>query len=353
MALNFRKWFEKIFKSFDVAGDTKLIEKLESDWNRFLMLVKRHWIYSILHSWRVFLVIIIWFINVYLLVISNQNLDIISIVIAVFLFLSITYWVIVVLMYIYRFYKIQWSYPYIEDIYSCIKRSKDSDLAFTKFFNQTIFLLVVLFFITLFTTVSSIISILSWWALSFWFGILNSFLLIFQLTIFYSYLSKMINQEMDFKIIVPWQIIFYNQRWLLWDNQTMNSNKIKTMNSSYRWLLGSFFNYWDIVVLSEWDQKDNWEMTMDYIWFPSKTLKEMEKVLNKDFESMEKDVNVLLKKFKSEIWIDNIDNDENKLKLREYVRNNEEKIKKIFDWWDEETKKEVKELYVLITKDLQ
>ncbi len=351
MALNFRKLFEYIFKSFDVAGDTKLLEKYEKDWIRFLMLIKRHWIYSILHSWKVLVVIVIWVANAYLLTFANDQLQLIPTIVAIFLVLNITYWVFVVVVFIYRFYKILWSAPYIEDIYSAIKKSKQSDVVFTKFFNQTVFLFFVLFILTFFTLITWIFSLLSWWALGFWLWILNSFLLITQTILFYSYLNKMINQEMDFKIIIPGQIIFYNQKWLLWESQSMNARKIKTMNSSYRWLLGSFFNYWDIIILSEWDQKDNWEMTMDYIWDPNKTLKESQKVLNNDFATMEKDVNVLLKKFKSEIWIDNIDTDENKEKLRKFILTNEEKLKKIFEEWDNETKNEVRELYILLKKD--
>lgn len=351
MIFNFRWAFEFIFKSFDVAWDTKLLEKLANDWVRFLMLVKRHWIYSIIHSWRVLFVIAIWFANVYLLTFANSKIEIIPSIIAWFLSINIIYWVFIVILFIYRFYKIQWSVPYVQDVHSAIKKSKESDVVFTRFFNQTIFLFVVLFILSIFTSFTWLASLFWWWAFGFWVGLVNSFLLIIQTLLFYSYLKKMINQEMDFKIIIPWEIIFYNQRWILWDSQSMNANKIKTMNSSYRWLIGSFFNYGDIIVLSEWDQKDNWEMTMDYIGSPVKTLAESQKVLNNDLALMEKEVNVLLKRFKSEIWIDNIDTIENKTRLRKYVLNNESKIKEIFDKGDDETKNEIREMYILLQEN--
>jgi len=350
MMINFRKIFEFFFKSFDVAGDTKLIEKLELDWNRFLMVIKRHWIYSILNSWRVILVIIIALGNIYLLTYANKNIDSISIIIAIFLFLNVAYWVFIISLYIYRFYKIQWSKPYIEDIYSSIKKSKQSDIAFSNFFNQTIFLFIVLFLITIFTIITWILSLFKWWTGDFWVWILNSFLTIMQFWLFYGFLTKMINQEMDFKIVVPWKILFYNQLWVLLDSKSMNSNKIKTMNTKYRWLLGSFFNYGDIIILSEWDHENNWEMKMDYIWDPTKTVKEIEKVLKKDFDTIEKDVNFLLKKFNNEIWIDNINTPENIEKLKKYVLDNEKKLKEIFDSWDDEIKKEIRELYIIINK---
>lgn len=253
--INFRKVVEFLFKSFDISWDTKLIEKLEQDGVRFLMIIKRHWIYGVLHSWVVFFVVIIAFLNAYLLF-SDSNNSIIWSIIAIFLLLNVIYWTIIIIKYLYSFYKVQWNEPYIEDIYTCIKKSNDSDKIFTQFFNQTIFLLLILAGITVFSVFTAISSLLVWWATNFWVGAINVILLIVQLGLFSSYLVTMINQEMDFKIIQPGQIIFYNQRGVLWDSQNMNADKIKTMNTKYPGIFGSFFNYWDILILTEWDQKD-------------------------------------------------------------------------------------------------
>lgn len=345
--INFRSIFEFLFKSFDIAWDTKLIEKLEHDGVRFLMLIKRHWIYGILHSWRVIFVLVIAFINAYLLFFDTNNTLVWSII-WIFLLLNVFYWTFIICWYLLRFYQIQWSEPYIEDIYTCIKKSKESDQIFAKFFNQTIFLLIILASITVFSTFTAISSLLVGWTTGFWVWAINVVLLIAQLGLFYAYLLVMINQEMDFKIIQPGQIIFYNQRWVLWDSQNMNANKIKTMNTKYPGILGSFFNYWDILILTEWDQKDFGEMKMDYVWAPVKTVKEIQKVLKSDLETMEREVNVMLKKFKKEIGIENISTLENKEKLKTFLENNEKTIQELFASWDDETKREIRELYILI-----
>jgi len=90
------------------------------------------------------------------------------------------------------------------------------------------------------------------------------------------------------------------------------------MNTKYPGMLGSFFNYGDILILTEWDQKDYGEMKMDYVWSPIKTVKEIQKVLNNDLDAMEKDVNLLLKRFKSQIGVEDISSDENKEKLKNF-----------------------------------
>lgn len=345
--INFRSVFEFLFKSFDIAWDTKLIEKLEHDGVRFLMVIKRHWIYGILHSWRVLFVLVIAFINAYLLFFDANN-TVVGSIIGIFLLLNVFYWTFVICWYLLRFYNIQGSEPYIEDIYTSIKKSKESDAIFAKFFNQTLFLLIILTGITIFSSVSAISSLLVWGTTGFGIGAINAVLLIAQLGLFYGYLVVMINLEMDFKIIQPGQIIFYNQRWVLWDSQNMNANKIKTMNTKYPGILGSFFNYGDILILTEWDQKDYGEMKMDYVWSPVKTVKEIQKVLKSDLETMEREVNIMLKKFKKEIWVENISTPENKEKLKIFLENNDAMIQKLFSSWDEETRREIKELYILI-----
>lgn len=174
------------------------------------MIIKKHWIYSILISWRVIFVILIEISNVYLLVFSHPVTDLTTEIIAALLTINVIWWLIIVIIYIRRFRRIQGNKPYVEDIYFAIAKSKQSDAAFVNFFNQTILLLLLLIGITIFTVVSSIQNIFSG-DTYFSFGIINAVLLIIQLGLFYSYLNVMINQEMDFKVVLPGQILFYNQ----------------------------------------------------------------------------------------------------------------------------------------------
>ncbi|MDD2891971.1 MAG: hypothetical protein PHQ95_03320 [Candidatus Gracilibacteria bacterium] len=350
MFINFSGIVSWMFKSFDISGDTKLLKKLEKNGTRFLMIIKKHWIYSILISWRAFFVFIIACINVYLLIFSKTNPDTITVSIAILLILNVIWWFIIVVVYIRRFYKIQGNKPYIEDIYFAIEKSEHSDEAFVNFFNQTVLLLVFLFGITIFTLFTSIGGVLISGSSSFSFGIINAFLLIIQLGLFYGYLNAMINQEMDFKVVVPGQILFYNQRGVFGDSQTMNADKIKTINATHPGLFSSFINYGNIIILTEGDQGGNGQMHMDYVGDPMGTVKEIQRVLEKDFESMEKNVNILLKKLSLQIGIPNIDSLENKQKLREFIKNNDVMIQDIFQKGDSETKQEVRELYILLQK---
>lgn len=87
---------------------------------------------------------------------------------------------------------------------------------------------------------------------------------------------------------------------------------------------------------------------MDYVGDPMGTVKEIQRVLAKDFSGMEQDVNLLLQKFSAQIGIENIDTPENKERLREFVKNNDSLLQEIFKNGDAETKQEVRELYILL-----
>lgn len=251
MFINFSSIITWFFKSFDIAGDTKLLEKLEKDGVRFLMIIKKHWIYSILMSWRVLVVLAVTCINVYLLVFSQVAPDTISMGLGIFLGANVVWWFIVVIVYIRGFHSIQGNKPYIEDIYSAIKKSKLSDRAFERFFNQTVLLLLILVGTTVFVLFTSLTSIFISGNANMSTGMINVFLLIIQTTLFYGYLNAMINQEMDFKVVVPGQILFYNQLGIFGDSQTMNADKIKTINSKHAGLFGAFINYGTIIILTE------------------------------------------------------------------------------------------------------
>jgi hypothetical protein len=98
---------------------------------------------------------------VYLLVFSHTDPDIVTISIASLLTINVIWWLIIVIIYIKRFRKIQGNKPYVEDIYFAIAKSKQSDAAFANFFNQTVFLFFLLIAITLFTVFTSIESLIS------------------------------------------------------------------------------------------------------------------------------------------------------------------------------------------------
>lgn len=78
--------------------------------------------------------------------------------------------------------------------------------------------------------------------------------------------------EMDYNILVQGKIFFVNQSWLLSVIQTIEWDKIKTVQSIFPSKLASFFNYGTIHILTEGDTAMIGTMSMYYVTNPDKAV---------------------------------------------------------------------------------
>lgn len=95
-------------------------------------------------------------------------------------------------------------------------------------------------------------------------------------------LKKYIDLKLDFCIITPTQIIYYDQTGLFsrkW--RTVEAKKLKTISVNKKWLIRSIFNFGNIVFLSEWDDTWRWDVNLYYIDSPDKTKAKAITILNK------------------------------------------------------------------------
>ncbi len=77
---------------------------------------------------------------------------------------------------------------------------------------------------------------------------------------------------MDYNILVQGKIFFVNQSWLLSVIQTIEWDKIKTVQSIFPSKLASFFNYGNIHILTEGDTAMIGTMNMYYVTNPDKAV---------------------------------------------------------------------------------
>ena len=75
---------------------------------------------------------------------------------------------------------------------------------------------------------------------------------------------------MDYNILVQGKIFFVNQSWLLSVIQTIEWDKIKTVQSIFPSKIASFFNYGTIHILTEGDTAMIGTMSMFYVTNPDK-----------------------------------------------------------------------------------
>lgn len=82
-------------------------------------------------------------------------------------------------------------------------------------------------------------------------------------------LKNFIDYKMDFAIIAPWEIVAYNQIGIFSRAaRTLDVDKLKTISVDKRWILNSFFNYWDINFLSEWDESWDGDINFKFVYDP-------------------------------------------------------------------------------------
>jgi hypothetical protein len=75
--------------------------------------------------------------------------------------------------------------------------------------------------------------------------------MIMEIVFLKMYRKRMMDLEMDYNVIVPGKIYFVNQSGVLSSIQTIESDKIKTVRSSFPSKIASFFNYGTVDVLTE------------------------------------------------------------------------------------------------------
>lgn len=87
--------------------------------------------------------------------------------------------------------------------------------------------------------------------------------------------------EMDYNVVVPGKIFFVNQSGVLSAVQTIESDKIKTVQSAFPSKIASFFNFWTIHVLTEGDtQAMMGTMSMYYVTNPDGVVASIQSLLD-------------------------------------------------------------------------
>lgn len=105
--------------------------------------------------------------------------------------------------------------------------------------------------------------------------------MIMEIVFLKMYRKRMMDLEMDYNVIVPGKIYFVNQSGILSSIQTIESDKIKTVRSSFPSKLASFFNYGTVDVLTEGDtQAMMGTMSMFYVTDPDGVVTSIQSLLD-------------------------------------------------------------------------
>ena len=245
-----------------------------------MMIVKRSWIFIVYLLWIPLVLILLSGISIYLSLvhIPDSAITLKGIIIIGNVLMTIIL-VVSSLAYILHFREIYSDTDkIIEDIPAFRSLLEDGDRYFTNFFNWSItnqWLLILIVILEIVYIISNIRHLDEHL-----FILTIDFIVVFtEIHFIRRYRKRIMDLEMDFNLIVQGKIFFVNQSGLLSDTQTIESDKIKTIKSTFPSKLASFFNYGNIEILAEGDNNHVGSMLMTFVKAPVNTVNSIQALL--------------------------------------------------------------------------
>ncbi len=106
--------------------------------------------------------------------------------------------------------------------------------------------------------------------------------IIVTLIVGWKLLKRFIDYEMDFAIITPEEVVFYEQDGILSrEGITLNSSKLRSITVEKDWLLRSIFNFGNLLFLAEGYHEDGWDIRFVYLDDPDNKKYKAREILRK------------------------------------------------------------------------
>ncbi len=149
---------------------------------------------------------------------------------------------------------------------------------------------------------------------------------------------------MDFNIAVKGRMIFINQEGVFSDINTIESDKIKSIRSTYPNFIASFFHFGTVEVLTEWDEAMMWHNLIEYVDQPEQTVQNINTLLSGKVVLEEHVHNKYLQNIFAKF--PDLTGEERKKAIKKYLSEYEQQIQKEYqESSDSELKKEITEIY--------
>lgn len=133
-------------------------------------------------------------------------------------------------------------------------------------FPSIFFIILMILWLILGAVISSFLDWEIELSILWWFFILAFIISFFM--VWWKVLKLYIDYKMDFTVVTPEKIVTYNQTWFFnRGSRSIDTEKIKTITVDKNWIMKSIFNYWTIIILTEWDT-ENGDVTLYYVHNP-------------------------------------------------------------------------------------
>ncbi len=278
----FHKLYSWLFKSFNISGETLLLERLKNEWHSHFMIIKRSWIFALFMLWIPLFILILSSISVYIAYESIAIKEIQYTIVVGNLLMSFVL-IFSSINYIRHFRNTHHESQIVTDASIIQKELTQWDKYFQSFFNWSItnqWILVWIIFIEIFLIFTYGNKIGDHFTIL----LIDTLVILIEIGLIRKYRKRMMDLEMDYNLLVPGKIFFVNQSWLLSVIQTIEWDKIKTVQSIYPSKIASFFNYGTIIILTEWDTAMVGTMSMYYVTNPDQVVTYIQRMIDDQSE---------------------------------------------------------------------
>ncbi len=317
-----------------------MVERLYLEGYQSILLIKRSWLYGLASSFWMIPLGIFWTANVYL-ILKHFDGSPFGIVLAIFVALNILGTLYSSFRYIWDFRKHYSGNERVIHTHDLLTRLKKGDTSFTRCFNQLqtnfiIFLVVIaIYLVHIFFIAAEI---------EFIYASLDVICILFQLFLIGRFINLIIDLEMDFNIAVKWRMLFIDQNGMFSDINTIESDKIKNIRSTYPNFIASFFHFGTIEVLTEGDQDLLWHNKIEYVDQPERTVESINALLSGKIALEEHIHNLYLQNILGKF--PDLTGWDRKAAIKTYLAEYEDQIKKEYQsTQDPDMKRDIEEIY--------
>lgn len=320
----FDKLYTWLFKSFNISSETELIQRLVDDGYQEIMIIKRSWIFALLMLWMPLVILILSAISIW---IAYDSIDIVAIKYTLITGNILMSMILIIssITYIIHFQKVHSASPIVTDTAALMSNLEQWDRYFRSFFNWSITNQLILVVII----ILEIVMIFAYWDKigdHFWILTVDTFVILLEIFYLRLFRKRMMDLEMDYNIVVLGKIFFVNQSGVLSAVQTIESDKIKTVQSTFPNKIASFFNYGTIAILTEGDSQNMGTMNMYYVTDPDGVVSSIQSLLDekkegrKSIPQTKKVIETTEAKTEVQVSVDNKWSKRHSLDTREKIR---------------------------------
>ena len=215
----FDKIYSWLFKSFNISGETEIVDRLVQSGHKEILVIKRSWIFALLMLWIPLVILMLSGLSIWI-AIDSIDIPVIqyTLIIGNILMSTILTWSTV--NYIRYFRSTHHEAQVTSDIRALKHELSMGDHYFRSFFNwsitnQFILVLIILIEIILIIIYGDQIGE------HFWVLAADTFVIFSEIVLIRHFRKRMMDLEMDYNIVVAGKIFFVNQSGLLSTVQTI------------------------------------------------------------------------------------------------------------------------------------